>query len=1702
MQRTGWRAIALIALVSVGLLSACTGSGDPINVNIDAIAFETTDVPDAGAGEFYDVVIAFTTTGNAALPDRFELLTGELPVGLTLAADREDNDNDGRPDPDGALTGNARLIGFPRIARPALPYNFTIKAISTGALGDTPNGDLPALAAEQPYSIVVDDGSVNILNPTAQEGSSDPAVPAFPDVVDFVNPANPQAFFSFAFQTAGGTQNKILSVYMPRELELSVFDANKTDNEEDTDEGPTSGDTFKVDFADGGVFNLQAGSAKVQIGGFQSPRGVVGKITSLRPEWFQRTSGSGGPAQNSRRDFLDTAGIGNADGTLGTQSPVMFSDYFDGQYEGTWEDFSDPVLTRRKYPFDAGQYTNAFFQPFDDQVHLTPLRYTIIVEAIDTRGTPIKLDDVIARKGFVMQVRIPDIVVDTVFLNPGTAGVDFLEFVNGSGGVPPLVYELEWIDGDTSDSEITQGHPLTKSTFGVGLGESTGGFYGVPRASGNVDVSIRISATVMNPTQNGSAFVPTGGQNPGGQANEWNGTHPVTGEKGIHKTFQVPFAAPSAPSLLNPNLPSGVDGVAYKAPGGAGVQLQGTGGVPWLIPDPTTFIGDYPNSPSRTYELNSNYDQDDSYTPPVAGVVGLPNALTMVGDKTLTTSGQVSGTPFDRGFHPVRVNQQDVYLGDAIMPSDANNQTTTTNTGLDISPDTALYLRGVGNANSSGLLEFGDQISEARMVPAFFEVGLFEVETGTTPVQNAEFPSAVDIFPVAIPNGSSAAQIDKSRPSVAGFWPAEAGKETKWGDRGNAAWRHSQQEFTWLQMNDAAHTRVYLWGETQVKKWNPSVGNGVYYHGRRYQIHVSDGERGILVVNPGTGEFWMPARLTNNNANHGTGFGGEFVRSRQSFNVNDGGSYANYWYYATVQYEKMELHNAGLGAYLENCSTLRSTSQGWYANSMGRSATSVAVSADGLWCATAMPGGNSPKILLWRTDGQAVDADDNILGGGTDITTITGKASDGTDMPKSAAIINVGSASSNADDLLPDSLMFVDGGLVFLRYTNDSGATSLDTVFGFNLRDGSLSEMDMNTAVAFNSAGTLPGGVQSSRGVYVPDQDQTFGNVVVSSTAAQFAWTGNEPAAGAHGPTALAFAAGDMKYMSKYNTSSTFGREGFSQMGNAAKALMFLQVNSDATTDGLDLGNSTLTDLTGDDTSIHGDLLTPGRVGEGLDFMKVSGDGRFVAVVRDWSVDREQSSFTFGGTSRTTFLAEASYGGGTSSVNTTWTYKGVPSDDLLVISTPIASATGLDMDSGLGGTQHVLFVGQNSIRSGGASPVMPTYASSRNLVNASYRRISGLTFSKDNNSLFFDYASDSTYSVKYFGGSNSWGFNPQGGSSTFYNRLGSQMAVQFKFRNATGGAISMAATASTLATNAMAGLTGVSNTGPSTAPFGSTLASSQGFWAKFRSPNGSFLYYVCDNIDGAAHMWGINISDANVTAPDGTVREPYKAFAAHGAGVQFEQFEVKGFQYPNRFKSVPGGVTLPTTARDGSGIIFVIASDSSAGNSGHTDLEVYALDANSGGECVVLTSDVTGDVTTNAINYLYASMDGNVLVGQRSNGTNSRDTRTALTTASDLFAVTNVHAVLGGAAPDAFIVSKGRSHGASVAFVGEGTALGAKGMVYSATDGTGNTTWDERNLLVASLVADAFATTLDSTASHYAVVAASRKLDDSPTDPN
>jgi len=1703
----GFRVCAIAFIAGVLLLSGCTGSGEPVPVVVDSIFFETTDVPTGGAGEFYNQVIVFGTTGGAAPPDRFELAGGKLPPGVSLVPDTGIDAN-GNPDRWGQPTGNARLLGYPRQQG---MYAFAVKAISTGALGGVAqqgSGGDPNLAAQEDFALEIGEGMINIITPTAQAGTSDPLVPAFHDVISFVNPADPQAFFSFKFLVAGGTGNNINNVYLPRELELSVFDANIVNGLEtldfDTDETLGSGDKYKNDFSDGGIFVLQAGS-DVQIGGFQSARGPVDTITrhadgpGLDPDWFQSTPAENGPALNSRR--VITENVPGGDPSLGTPQPINFSDYFDPRYEGTWPGFTapkdQPDLKRRKYPFTSAEYHNAFFLSFTEGVDITPLRINVIVEATDTRGTnDTRVDDVIARKNFHVQVLIPDIKIDTIFLPGGTAGVDYNEFVNGSGGVPPLKFYLEGVDG-TLDWDVTVGDALTKQKLGIelfALDGKSAQFAGVPRAStvtaGALELTICISADVLNPMQSG-AYIST---NPG----EGQGLHPVTGMAGTHKTYRVGYALPSLPVLANAALVAGVDGVGYP-----GDTLVGTGGVARLIPDPVGFVGTYPSNVRRTYAWDSAYKQDTSYpgADPDLDVAGLPNGLVLDGDPDSATNGDITGTPMDRGFHPVSFEQTDFYIGDSTNPV-GTGQVEYASRALSISPDSAIYMRGIQSGEASGgektgLLDSTAAMGEGLMVPMFGQAGFLEGSTGAIAklLANGGLPHKVDILPVLLANGGSDAHVDKSIPSVSGVWPAEAGKLDAWVyyyyGYTNRGWKHMQQEATWIQTPTPEHTRIYLFAETKIKRYS-SATTGT--ESKRYQQYDTKGKRGILIENPVTGKVWIPAILDNEKSdNDGSQFGAEHVVSSAGYTPNYSSygyiysGYARYYNYMYYARGDREVSLQGMGSYLEAYENGSNGKQ-----SQGRTATSVAVSADGLWAATAMPGGNTQKLLLWRTDKAPIPA---AILAQPNITGVTGKDQDGSDLPNSACIVDLGGEfagstiiPNNQRYLLPDSLMFVRDGIIFLMETR------LDYVFGMSLVDGHLSSRYLNSGRTSTGGGVGPS-VTSNDGQYVPDTDYCRGMKQTDGYAVQFSFTGNQPEPGEEGPDKVAFVAGDNYhtyafdlYGTPYARLTDQVRSGYSVAGNRRKSILFLETASGS--GGLDLGVSTLKDLTGSDSRIYGDFLTPGRPGEELDFLAVSPDGNHVAAVRDYYAAGGYSYIYYG--YMPTF--------GCYSTSSTSTYYAT-SDDLLIFST-----TGADMDSSTSGTQTVLFFGSGNVSpsyTGTPSADSVTYASARAYFNSKARRINGIRFAPDNRTLLLKYAGHNLYWTKYFGSAYQYAINHNTRNTGTYGNLAAQVTLRIHFRTAAGGAISFKTDAANFMKNNLAGLKGPVGIGDTTAPFTQVSGgeSKQQFWASFRSQNGKFQYFVCDQIDGRNYLVGFNITGADIPSTGGKVHKPFVPFIPHSSTIGFEQFDCNAWNYEGRFFSVPAGVVFPPSGRDGAGIVFIIGSDSSAGATSAIDLEVYAFDANVGGALVALTSGITTG-SANAINHLYASADGNFLVGQRSSATSSNSSRAELNGDNDIFVVNNVHAALEGAPANAFFLSESLSHGSTYAFVGEGTATGPQALIFSAGTKGDNRTWATRQLWLGVLQAGAAPLMLDATRSHYTVLGGSRKLDDNPNTPD
>jgi len=1708
-RRWGAAVLAVLALIS---LSACS-NGSPFQADIGAITFQTTALPPADAGRLYNSVISFSTSGGAAMPDRFELSQGVLPTGITLERDRVDADHDGFPDDHGAYTGNARLLGTPREKG---SFRFTLKAISTGAGGPT-NGQ-PALAASMEFTVNVGEGSIAILSPTAAEGTKDPQVPAFPEVIPFVNPANPKAFFSFSFLVAGGSGNIKSSIFAPRELELSVFDkavvtSPDPTNElrQDTDESLTGSakSPFDNDFSDGGWFIAQAGK-KVQVGGFQAPRGAVlydpdGNglqpfLQTILDKWFQVP----GCPVNARRDFGDTLGLGTGDNTLGAPSAVQFCDYFSPLYKDT--DSSVPDAERAKYAFQKDQYVNLFYVAFNPG-DLTPLQYRIVVQAVDTKGTLDKTDDLIARKSYIVQVQIPAILIDTVYLPGGTAGIEYNEFVNASGGVPPLTFELEYVDG-ANDLAITEGDPLTKNMFGIELEQKSGQFIGMPRAAAPdldpgtptpdgpaVELTVRVYAAVMNPVQGGTAQVPTG------TAGEFDGDSALSDGKsrrGRHKTFPVNFEAPQLPVITNTGLLPGGDGVAYP-----GDQIRATGGVPLLAPYPVGFFTNnpgatYPSSTAgRAYEYDASYIRDASHGAD-AGTVDpdrkLPNALQFVTDPALSTNGQISGIPYDRGFHTITFTGVDFFIGNAWMPDvNAWRQSFSKELGLGIGPDAAVYLRGVPatqGGDPTGLVSPTEQMGEARMVPLFTAAGFFTVATGEVPQLNTALPAKVDFLPVMLANGGSDGHVDKSIPSVSGFWPAESDRDDvfEYYYYGNTdpyqGFKHFQQEHTWIQTPTPQQYRVFLWAETKLKKF--TSGATTTNESQRYQIVDTSGKRGVMILNPLTGRYWAPAILSNSNKSHGVQFGAEDVWGTSAYCINNasysgtyaanygyvyGGSYNRYYTYAQYCTADREARLGGCGCFIE---TPEGTGVSNGRTTAGRTGSTLAVSADGLWSATTLPGASSPRFLLWRNDMTAIPT--AILNQAY-VTALDGVDDKGNTLTNSACIVDVSAYGADQRYLLSDSLMFVKDGLLFLMEKR------LDYVFGMSLVDGHLSGKSVNSRTPLSAAqGTGPG-ASSLTGQPVPDQDLVLGIKRVGANNTQFSFTGNRPAPGAAGPDKVAFIAGGLYNIDPmaesydasvyYRLSKDMPRIGYGQGITGYKALLFLEM---ATANGLDLGLSMIKDLSGNSSLIYGDFLTPGRYGEEFDTVAVSPDGKYAAAVRNVQATGIYSYYYYS--------YNPTYSTPSTSTSTTTTYYN-SSDDVLLFSTDNS-----DLDTA-SGNQTVLFLGSGIMGPppSSVSADSVTYCSAQAYLTAYARRLAGLTFSDDSKSLIFTYQGNNSYNPKYFG--SAYGLTINASSrSTSYNVSAVRMSIQWQFRTAADGPINFGSSPSSFLFNMMNGLTNVAGIGPTSAPFADTSGADQQFWVTFKSANGKFLYYISDPYSARNHMVGFNISDGTINGHD-----PFVPFSTHGSSIGFEQVDCNAWNYEGRFAAPASGVFF--NGRDGSGIVFVVGSDASAGATSATDLEVYVFDANIGGSLIALTSGVTPG-TANAINRIYVSTDGNIMACQRcATAADGGASRAKLNGDNDLVVVNNVHAVLAGTeAPNAFVVSAGKSNGTSVAFVGEGTSAGPQAIIFSTAASGGNQTWDDRQLMSAALVPGAIPSTLDATKSHYVILAGKRTLDD------
>ncbi|MHC4957379.1 MAG: hypothetical protein ACYTGN_03315 [Planctomycetota bacterium] len=1641
---------------------------------------------------------------------RFELTRGQLPPGVSLVADVVDDA--GNPDPDGTPTGNARLLGFPRNGG---DFDFTVKAIHTSGLSQANSGGDPALSAEAEYRMQVGAGAVNIITPTAAEGTSDPQVPAFPDVIDFVNPANPQAFFSFAFQTAGGSGFNDLNIYMPRELELSVFDADIVDNGMpqtfDSDESAGSGNKFLADVSDGGLFVTPAGNSKVQVGGYQSPRatgaadgGVIPPsgwthrdengnfIAGLDPDWFQPAPGSGGAERNSRPSKYDPedseqtpaseaawkAQWTGGDDTLGTEMPVKFSDYFDPDYIDTHHGGPDNPSVRRKYPVVVEEYLNMFFLPSTD---VTPLRYRIIVEAVDNGGTAGKKDDdYIERKSYIFQVKIPDIVIDTVELPSGVTGAHYNEYVNASGGVPPLSFELEFVDGDPSDQCATAGGDIT-TEFGLWIVESTGQFIGVPRGTtqtaagaplGLCDLTVRVFASQMSTGQNGDSFTSPDG------CIEGDGKHPVTGKKGAHKTYQVGFAVPTVPMLETASLPPGKDVDEIPGLDTYSAQLKGADGVPLLFPYPVEYDGlVYPAEPQEHYGWQASYHKDESYPPAdrLSPTPGFPQKLFLEGDPQSSNNGRITGTPTDRGFHTMTIVQTDAFVGHVSNVSTSNGQVAQSQRVLSVSPDSGVYLRGSGEA--SGLVDASTQMKDSLMTPLFTSTALFSADTGETPVESSVMSDEVDILPLLLSHGGGANYNRRSYPSVSGYHPAEAASEPHYARRlsGKGAWRHYQQEFTWLQDPSAAQRKVFLYASIETKKFNDgSTTSG--YLSQRYGAYDDQGVHGVLIVEPG-GYHWSPCEIDNNSAD-GRQFGAAVVIQRPT----SGSGYAAYsyngtgywkWYYYPIHTYTRPDREAllyGVGSYIMS-STTASTS----AHATMRTATTVAMSADGAWCASAMPGAGIGKILVWRTtrsdDGNGGLKIDSVpFADGGHIKLLDGKDEDGVTVPATAAVFTIEDDTSNR--LLADSLMFVDGGLLFMIHGQ------MSTIFGIDLVDGSIDSISLNgTTDASHGSGPSA----TSTGMPMPDTDTLRAFVVNPNDSAQFLFAGDKPEPGTTGPDTIAFVAGAMRNSQSIGIDSgmesNHGIGGYFAVNNRNKAMMSLALATDAN-GGIDLAGSSLRDLTGNSSLVYGDLLAPGRDGEHLGFLNISDDGRYVAGVRDASGTSEWLSGSF------VFVVPtyATYWQSTSS------FGGEVSHDLVLASTDGKSVINDDDDDlGYFGTRSVTV-------SNGSNPSMP-YGHGANVINGRYRRVKNVRFGRDNASLFFDYSggSTSTRNPNMYGYLYGWLFDPADYNSSSFNG-GAEQVVRIEF----GPTVDMGSP-SKYATNPLAikeVKDEVGSVGDETAPFGDMAGTSdQWFHTSFLSYSGDFVYYISDPLTDRNFMIGFNITGADITSPEGTVHKPFVPYFPHDDSIGFQQFDSVTFQFASRFAAGPGTFKGPGYE---SNVMFVIAS-AAGSNTSANDLEIYAFFADVGGLMYAISTPVTSGAS-NHLNYMTPSLDGNVLAFHRNTTSgNSSGGRKDLTTKSELCVCTNVHEVLrqlGTVTPATVSVVSG-SIGASVAFVGEGTPAGPQAIVFSHTGSGGD--WDARQLKVAVMAENATADMLDAQASHYLVLAGTRNTADDPT---
>ena len=208
----------------------------------------------------------------------------------------------------------------------------------------------------------------------------------------------------------------------------------------------------------------------------------------------------------------------------------------------------------------------------------------------------------------------------------------------------------------------------------------------------------------------------------------------------------------------------------------------------------------------------------------------------------------------------------------------------------------------------------------------------------------------------------------------------------------------------------------------------------------------------------------------------------------------------------------------------------------------------------------------------------------------------------------------------------------------------------------------------------------------------------------------QFAYAFDEPEPDSEGPDQIAVIGNDLNLYREWNLSLSPGgtsrgvHAGYVNKANATRQLYYLDLGTGGD---LDLDLVIVENLSsGSNAGDQGDLMPPGRLGEENDYMAMSPDGAYIAVVRDWSTTNNFSGL------QNTFA--------TSSSSTSF---GQVNHDLLIFST---DRTDLDTAG-----HNILFLGtgtQSNATSGVGAVADGDNLTARAHLNAIHRRIDGVTF--------------------------------------------------------------------------------------------------------------------------------------------------------------------------------------------------------------------------------------------------------------------------------------------------------------------------------------------------------------------------------------